>query len=176
MQEYLCIGTITKPQGIRGEVKILPLTDDISRFLGLAKVFLKDGGEMAERKVELSRVDASFAYMKFEGIDNMDAAEPLRGLSIYVDRANAVKLPEGRWFIADLIGCRVVTDAGEDIGVLKDVLQAGGNDVYVVQGAKVGGKSLMFPAIKALLKKVDVKSGVIQVDGKRLWEVAVYED
>ncbi len=173
MQEYLCIGTITKPQGIRGEVKILPLTDDVSRFLDLEKVFFEDGENMVGRNVESARVDASFAYIKLEGVQDMNAAELLRGLSIYVDRMNAVKLPKGRWFIADLIGCRVVTDAGENIGVLKDVLQAGGNDVYVVKGKK---GNLMFPAIKALLKKVDIEGGIIQVDGKMLLEVAVHED
>ena len=173
MQQYLCIGTITKPQGIRGEVKILPLTDDITRFVRLKKIFIQNGSVYEEREVDSARVDNSFAYIKLAGVEDMSAADSLRGKDVFVDRKNAVRLPKGRWFIADLIGCKVQGDAGSEIGVLGDVLQAGGNDVYVV---KKGGKTLMFPAIKALLVSVDVETKLIVVDEKRLQEVAVYED
>ena len=173
MQQYLCIGTITKPQGIRGEVKILPLTDDINRFVRLKKIFFQNGGDYDEHEVDSARVDDSFAYIKLAGVDDMSAADLLRGKDVFVDRKNAVRLPKGRWFIADLLGCKVQDDAGNEIGVLGDVLQAGGNDVYVV---KKGGKTLMFPAIKALLLSVDVENKLIVVDEKRLQEVAVYED
>ncbi len=173
MQEYLCIGKITKPQGVRGEVKILPLTDDLARFQGITNIFVKGNAGYVLRRVTSSRIDSSFAYLTLDGVADMTAAERLRGLDIYVDRENAVPLPEGRWFIADLIGCHVFAD-GEEIGAVEDVLQAGGNDVYMLR-AENGG-TVMFPAIRELLRSVDVENARIEVDKQRLSQVAVYDN
>jgi len=174
MRPYLCVGTIVKPQGIKGEVKVAPETDDIARFGRLKRVFLLENGQYTPLKVLSGRTREGFAYLTLEGFADMNAAETLRGKDLYVSREDAVKLPAGRYFIADLIGCRVQDDQGKDLGTLQDVLQAGGNDVYVVK--KDGEKDLLFPAIRALLKTVDVESGRIVVDAARLTEVAVYAD
>ncbi len=118
------------------------------------------------------RCDGRFAYMSLEGVEDRNAAELLRGQELYVDRESAVTLPEGRWFIADLIGCRVFDGAGHPLGRLTDVLQAAGNDVFEVKGKK----SFMFPAVRDVLLEVDIEGERIVVDAKRLSEVAVYED
>lgn len=172
MQEYLCIGVVAKPQGIRGELKIVPYTDDISRFGLLKRVYFqtKDGYQLYN--VLSARYNDAFGFIRLEGIGDMTQAEHFRNLEVYVKREDAAKLPKGRYFIADLIGCKVSTDQGEELGVLDDVLQNAGNDVYIVKGKQ----TILFPAIRDLLLTVDVEKEIIIVDHKRLSEVAVYED
>ncbi len=111
MKEYLMIGQVIKPQGVRGEIKVLPLTDDPERFLDLARVFLDEtGGEALA--VRAARTREGYAYLCLAGVEDRDAAEALRGRELFVPRAEAAPLPEGRYYIADLIGMQVVDEAG----------------------------------------------------------------
>lgn len=171
MKKFLLIGQAVKPQGVRGEVKVLPATDDVERFCDLENVFLDEKGEIC-KKVESARTREGFAYVKLEGVDDRDEAECLRGCSLYIDRAHAVPLPEGRYYISDLIGMRVQDETGAELGRLSDVMQAGGNDVYEVAGAR----TFRFPALKRVLKGVDVENGVMTLDSAVLSEIAVYDD
>ena len=171
MKEYLCIGQVVKPQGVRGEIKVLPLTDDVERFLDLARVFLRaDGGE--ERAVTGARTREGYAYLCLAGVSDRDAAEALRGRELFVPRAEAAPLPEGRYYIADLLGMQVVDESGRELGRLKDVMQAGGNDVYEVQGER----TFRFPALKRVLRRIDVENARMELDGAVLAEIAVYDD
>ena len=95
MKKFLLIGQAVKPQGVRGEIKVLPATDDVERFCDLENVFLDEKGEIC-KKVESARTREGFAYVKLEGVDDRDEAECLRGCSFYIDRAHAVPLPEGK--------------------------------------------------------------------------------
>ena len=104
--EYLKIGLILKPQGIRGEIKVLPLTDDPHRFIGLKQAFLSE--EKKPVRIMGARVGKDAVYLFLEKIYDRTAAESVRGQFIYIDREHAVKLPEGRYFIADLICCEAV--------------------------------------------------------------------
>lgn len=172
MQAYLCIGVIVKAQGIRGEVKVQPLTDDPRRFTALETVYLDDRGTRS-LQVQSARAAAGWAYLKIAGVDDRDAAETLRGTRLYVDRAHAVSLEADTYFVVDLIGCDVVDLSGARVGEIADVLQPGGNDVYVVKGP--GGERLI-PAIRQVVRAVDVAAGVVTVDAAMLAEEEVPGD
>ena len=173
LSTHLMIGEITKPQGIRGEVKVRPATNDPARFYELDHVFLKRGEAFVQRKIHVSRVDGDAVYMTFEGVADRDAAEKLRGTLLYIDRAHAVALDEDTNFLADLYGLRGVVDDGRDLGKLTDVMQPGGNDVYVFKGP-LG--EVLVPALKSVVLKVDLEAGVMLLDAKRLGEVAVFDE
>lgn len=164
--EYLKIGLILKPQGIRGEIKVLPLTDDPHRFIGLKQAFLSE--EKKPVRIMGARVGKDAVYLFLEKIYDRTAAESVRGQFIYIDREHAVKLPEGRYFIADLIGCEAVDLNGNRLGILIEVLQPGANDVYIVQ--RPDGSELLIPVVDAFIKDIDIKSRKITVDASMLQE------
>ena len=170
---HLMIGEVLKPQGIRGEVKVRPITNDPARFHGLDQVFVKQGDGFVPRRVRVSRVDGDAVYMTFEGVIDRNGAEALRGLALYIDRAHSVELDEDTNFIADLIGCRGVTDKGRDLGVMTDVLQPGANDVYVFSGP---AGEVLVPALRRVVIEADVENKRIVFDDARLGEVAVFDD
>lgn len=173
LSEYLLIGEILKPQGIMGEVKVQPITDDPGRFIRLQQVFLENGEGYEPWPLIHARVGGGFAYLTLEGVSGREDAEKLRGRKLFVDRANAVPLQENEAFIADLIGCRAVDTQGSLIGTLVDVLQPGRTDVYVFDTPR--GRMLM-PALKSAIPKVDVQARLITLDADRLSEVAFFED
>lgn len=169
MENFLKIGIIVKPQGIRGEVKVQPLTDDVMRFKNLKSVYI-DG---ESRKVLHAKIGADCAFLAISGIADRNDAEIYRGKYIYVDRANAVELKKGNYFIADIVGSFVVTDAGERIGEIIDVTSAH-TDIFTVKCE--GGRIMRFPFLKDLLVNVDVADKIVAVKDKRLKEVCCYED
>ncbi|MCL1963631.1 MAG: ribosome maturation factor RimM [Firmicutes bacterium] len=169
LDEYLAVGEIVRPQGLRGEVKIKPLTDNPDRFFDLKRVRLQ--GKM--RALRSLRVHEGFVYARLEGVYSRDAADALRGVLLYIHRDNAVPLPADTDFICDLIGCEAVDTEGVSHGVLKDVLQPGGVDVYVFQGLK---GELMAPALKRVVLEVDVAKKHILLDADGLRETAVYNE
>ncbi len=173
LSEYLMIGEITKPQGVRGEVKVRPCTCDAERFEGLETVYIERDGGYAPLNIHVNRLGADAVFMNVEGVSDRDAAEKLRGTLLYIDRAHAVELDEDTNFITDLYGLRGVVDDGRDLGKLTDVMQPGGNDVYVFKGA-LG--EVLVPALKSVVLKVDLQAGEMLLDGKRLDEVAVFDE
>lgn len=170
--DFLRIGLVVKPQGVRGELKVQPLTDDPGRFAALQSIYLEGKGGMAPHAVTSVSVREDGVYLKMEGISDRNQAELLRGCYLCVDREHAVKLPEGRYFICDLIGCRVLDSGGRELGVLSDILQHGAADVYVVSGER----PFMVPALKKLLCEVDVQNKRIVLDASVLEEVAVWDE
>ncbi len=171
LDAYLLIGTVVKPQGVKGEVKVKPETDDPARFLDLTSVFVRDGAGFAPRAMRCTRVHDGFVYLRFDGANDRDAAEALRGLALYIDRAHAATLPEDAEFICDLIGCEAFDVAGQRIGKLMDVLQPGANDVYVIETPR---GELMLPALKRVVLSVDVREKRMVLDAVALTEVGVY--
>ncbi|MBR3016585.1 MAG: 16S rRNA processing protein RimM [Clostridia bacterium] len=170
LSEYLLIGQVLRPQGIKGLVKVRPDTDDPGRFEELDSVFLKKGSAYERADVEEVSVRDDGVYLRLNGAQTRDEAEKQRDLMLYVDRAHAVTLAENETFICDLIGCRVVDSKGTELGKVTDVLQPGGNDVYVIKTPK---GEMLLPALKHVIPTVDVEKGVVLVDEKRLPEVAV---
>ena len=173
LSEYLMIGEITKPQGVRGEVKVRPCTCDPDRFDGLETVYIKEGEAYRPLKIAVTRIADDAVFMYVENVADRDAAEKLRGTLLYIDRAHAVDLDEDSTFIADLYGLRGLDDTGRDFGRIVDVMQPGGNDVYVFKGP-LG--EVLVPALKSVVIKVDLEKGEMLMDGKRLNEVAVFDE
>ena len=157
-----------------GEVKLRAMTEDMSRYARLESVFLKKNGQMEEKKVLKGRSYDGFAFLQLEGVNDRDAAEALRGAEVYVDRRHAIKLGADENFVCELIGLRAVDETGETIGTLRDVLKPNAVcDVYVFNTPR---GELMIPALKRVVKTVDVDAGVMTLDSAALAEVAVWED
>ncbi|MBQ2987354.1 MAG: ribosome maturation factor RimM [Tyzzerella sp.] len=155
MEQLLQVGVISSTHGVRGEVKVFPTTDDVKRFKKLKKVILDTGREHLPLEVENVKFFKQFAIVKFKGIDNINDIEKYKGKSLLVDRENAVKLRKDEYFIADMIGLQVYTEDGEAFGVLKDVLETGANDVYIIDTPKHG--EVLIPAIKQCVLDVDIE-------------------
>lgn len=173
MKKLLRIGYIIKPQGVRGELKIEPLSDDPNRFNDLTEVILQSkNGEQSMYVIESCVVRMGFVYVVFQGFNDRAKAEALRGKYICVTREDAVELPEGHHFVCDLLSCEVVTNDGQVLGKIMDILQHGAADVYVVKGEK----SCMFPALKRLIVDEDIKNKRIVVDAEVLKEVVVWDE
>jgi len=171
--DYFELGQVLKPQGIRGEIKLRPYTDDLERFGALSHVFLKNGKNYEKRGVQSARVYKEFAFLKLEGTEDRNAAELLRGKRLYIDRENAAPLEDGACYIADLIGLRILDEQGNELGKLQEIMQiAGGVDVYRVSGPRGG---MMFPAAPGVILKKSPEEGKIVVDAARLAEVVLYD-
>lgn len=170
LSEYILIGQVLRPQGIKGLVKVRPDTDDPGRFEELTAVYIKNGSQYESVLVDEVSVREDGVYLRLNGAQTRDEAEKQRNWLLYVDRAHARELAENETFICDLIGCRVVDSRGNELGKVTDVLQPGGNDVYVI---KTPQGEMLLPALKHVIPAVDVENGVVIVDEKRLPEVAV---
>ncbi|MCD8133486.1 MAG: ribosome maturation factor RimM [Clostridiales bacterium] len=161
MEDRFQVGIITSPHGIAGEVKVFPTTDDIRRFRKLKHVILDTGREEMNLEVSQARFSKQMVILKFREFQNINEVERFRGKSLYVTRENAVKLEKDEYFIADMIGMNVVATDGENLGILKDVLQTGANDVYIVE--EPDGTELLLPAIHDCVRDVDMNRRVITV-------------
>ncbi len=173
LNAHLVIGEITKPQGVRGELKLRPITCDLDRFEGLETVYLKRGDDFEAIHIRVTRIAEDAVFLFADGITDRNQAERLRGELVYVDREHAVALDEDSSFICDLIGLQGVVDDGRDLGTLRDVMQPGGNDVYVFRGS-LG--EVLVPALKSVVERVDLEQGKMFLVGKRLDEVAVFDE
>lgn len=171
-KQYLRIGRIERPQGVRGELKLSLLTDRPALFDALECVYLETKGSFAAYEVLDAAVRGDSAYLTLVGVGDRNAAELFRGAYVCVPRTDA-PLPEGRWFIDDLIGCAVEDSEGQALGKLREVLQHGAADVYVISGGQQG---LMVPALKALLREVDVTEKRIVLDAELLKQVGLWEE
>ena len=132
MEELLRVGVITSPHGVRGEVKVFPTTDDVNRFKKLKSVLLDTGKEKTALEIEHVKFFKNMVILKFKGFNNMNDVEAWRQKDLLIDRKQAVKLSPDENFIVDLIGLKVITDNGETLGTMTDVIQTGANDVYCV--------------------------------------------
>ena len=161
MENLLRVGVITSTHGVRGEVKVFPTTDDMNRFKKLKNVILDTGKEKKTLNIESVKFFKNMVILKFKGFDNINDVEMWRQKDLLVTRDQAVKLNPDENFIVDLIGLNVLTDEGETLGVMKDVLQTGANDVYIVKTA--AGKEVLLPAIKDCILNVDLEKGEMLV-------------
>ena len=157
MEQLLQVGVITQTHGVHGEVKVFPTTDDPERFLDLEYVFLDTGREKKKLTIQSVKFFKQFVILKFKGINNINDIEKYKRCPLLVDRENAVELEEDEYFIADMIGMDVLTEDGELFGTLKDVIETGANDVYIINSKKHG--EVLIPAIKECILDVNVKEG-----------------
>ncbi len=161
MVEYLEIGKIVNTHGIRGEVKVIPLTDNEQRFSELKAVLIDDGNKMGTFNIETVKYFKGFVIIKFKEIQDMSSAEKLKERYIKVDRKNAVKLPKDSFFVCDLIDCRVEDMDGNELGILINIIKTGSNDVYIVKDEI--GKEICIPALKSVVKEISIEEKLIKV-------------
>jgi 16S rRNA processing protein RimM len=157
----VAIGLITAMFGIRGEVKVQPLTDFPARFLQTAKVYV--GDELDERRVLGARLHQRIVLLRLEGVETANDAEALRNKKLYIPASELIALPPDHYYLHDLVGLRVVHVDGTPLGAVRDVIQSTGNDLLVIQDARTG-KDVLLPTVKEFVKAVDVLGGVISVE------------
>lgn len=161
MEDMLQVGVITQTHGVRGEVKVFPTTDDVNRFKKLKQVILDTGKKTMPLEIQSVKFFKQFVILKFKGIDNINDIEKYKRCSLYVTREHAVALEEDEYFIADMIGMEVCTEDGNIFGTLKDVIETGANDVYVIENAEHG--EVLVPAIKECIRSVDIEKGQMMI-------------
>lgn len=155
MDELLQVGVITQTHGIRGEVKVFPTTDDVKRFKRLKETILDTGKEKLTLEIEGVKFFKQFVILKFKGIDNINDVERYKNKSLYVTRANAVRLRKDEYFIADLIDIEVFDEDNQPFGILTNVIETGANDVYEIK--MHDGREVLVPAIKECILSVDIE-------------------
>jgi 16S rRNA processing protein RimM len=157
----IAVGEIIKAQGIKGELKTIPLTDNLKRFDQIRRMFFKSAAGLIELKLEGYRVFKEFVLLKFAGIDDLTVAANLgRGL-LLIPRDERPALPEGRFYLDEIVGLQVFTVAGEYLGDVDQVLQTGANDVYSVRQQS---RQLLVPALKSVIRRVDLPLGRMIVE------------
>lgn len=161
MDDRLRVGVISSTHGVRGEVKVFPTTDDVQRFRKLKTVILDMGREEMLLHIEGVKFFKNMVIMKFREFNNINEIEKYKGSDLLIERAQAVALGPDENFITDLIGLKVVTEQGEEFGVMKDVIRTGANDVYVIESKE--GREYLFPAIKQCILKVDLEEQIMTV-------------
>ena len=167
--QRIAIGQISKVRGIKGEMVVIPLTDDPKRFSTLGKIFLSKDEKINQFEVETVRTDLKTkrlkerVLIKLKGVENPEEAKKLVGSFLEIEKEDLSKLPEGRYFVFDIIGLKVITTEEKEVGTVKEVLSLPANDVYVVQGDQ---KEYDIPAIKEVVKKIDLERKIMIIEPK----------
>ena len=156
--DLLEVGKIINTHGLRGEVKVIPWTDTPDVFEDLETVYLKNNDVLTISSVKYQKNNL---IVKFKELGDINEAEKLKNQVLYAERSALGELPEGVYYIADLIGLSVRKETGEEVGKIKDVLQTGANDIYVV--AREGAKDLLVPVIPNVVLSVDIDGGEVTV-------------
>ena len=167
------IGTVLKPQGIRGECKIKSYAARIDSFREWHTLYLRENGGYTPLPFRLTRIHEGFVYAVLAESSGPEAVERFRGAELYIDRAHASRPGGNADLIADLIGCDAFDPDGNRIGTLADVLQHSSVDTWVFRTER---GTMMAPALLKVFPKVDTERRRITVCPERLSEVAVYED
>ena len=172
MTDYLMVGEVLKPQGLKGECKIKPCAADLSLFETWDTLYLLRNSAYTPLPFQISRIHDGFVYAVLGNCQSPEDVERIRGAHLYVDRAHAAPLEPGASYIADLLGCTAVDENGNTLGVLTDVLQHGSVDTWVFSGHR----PFMAPALLRVFPDVDTEARRIRVVREALEEVAVFED
>ena len=161
MEQYFRVGVFANTHGIRGEIKVYPTTDDVSRFRDLKEVILDTKKEPIPLEVEGVKFFKNMVILKFKGIDNINDIEKYKGCDLLVSRENAVPLEEGEFYLADIMGMPVIDEEERELGVIREVLQTGANDVYIIQ--KKRGGEILLPAIPSCILDIDFENNRTKV-------------
>ncbi len=153
-QQFFRIGAVAKPHGIKGEAKVFPTSQDMDRYKDLDSVIFMSDKDSFEKRVLSVKMQPPFVIMAFEGIDSMEEILKYKGYDIMVKREDAIPLEPGQHYIADILGFKVISDEGEALGLLKDVLITGANDVYQVLNEETG-EEILIPGIDQCILNID---------------------
>jgi 16S rRNA processing protein RimM len=160
-QDLIAVGRMGKSVGVRGEVRVEALTDRVARFRELTEVWVGADEATARREtVEAVRFQHDTPVVKLRGVDSRDASDRLRGCFLFVDAASLPPLPEGSFYIHDIIGMTVATEEGKVVGTVKDVQNLPGGDVWCVDA---GGNEVMIPAVREFIRTVDMQKRTILI-------------
>jgi 16S rRNA processing protein RimM len=159
-QRYLVVGQVLKPWGFHGDLKIKIITDYPNRLLKHKTLYL--GPHARAYQVERARLHSGYILVKFVGYDTDTSVAKLRGELVQIPEEAAAKLKKGQYFHHQIIGLTVVTAEGETLGTISQILETGANDVYVVNTPS--GKELLLPAIKSVIKKIDLDAKTMTVE------------
>ena len=162
--DFLIIGRIVCPFGIKGEVKLIPITDDIKRFLGIEAVYVNQTGSYERMGVESVRIAKNAVLLKLVQVTNRDDAERLRDCMVYIDRDNAAPIDSDSYYYYDLLGCTVKTLGGVTIGKVYDIQNAGSCDVYCVRPLDIPDGELLIPAVHDVVKEIDTRKKEIRIE------------
>lgn len=160
MQEKIRVGKIVNTHALKGEVRVYPYTDHADRFNEIKSLYINE----SENEIKILGVKyiKNMVILKLDGINTIEEAEKLRDSFLFIDKKNARKLEEDEHRIADIIGFKVYDTAGEEVGVLEEVLQYNANDVYVIKSSD--DKKYMIPGIKRFIPIVDEANSRIVID------------
>ncbi|MGO1469324.1 MAG: ribosome maturation factor RimM [Tissierella sp.] len=156
---YIVIGKIINTHGIKGEVKLDPHTDDLKRYSDLNKIYIGDEKDPVE--IENVRYHKNMVLLKLKEFNNINEVLFLKGEKIYIDEIDRVKLPDDKYFIYELIGCKVFDIEGKFVGDIKEILQNPSNDVYVIKDKE---KEYLIPAVKEFIKEVNIIEKKVIID------------
>lgn len=158
MIRYLDIGKIVNTHGVKGELKVLPLTDNPQRYSILRDLFIDNNGILEKYSVQSVRYHKGFVLLKLKEIQTMTEAAKFKNKFIKIDRKDAIRLPEDTYFICDIIGLQVFDAFGKELGYIESVFQTGSNDVYVIKPQDKNKKEILIPAIKSVIKHIDIEN------------------
>ena len=161
MEDFLKVGVITTTHGVRGEVKVYPTTDEPERFLELDHVLLDTGKEFRDLEIKNVRFFKNLVILKFKGIDNINDIEKYKGHDLWIPREEGQELDEDEYYIADLLGLRVILDDGTEFGTLKNVMKTGANDVYIIDTNAHG--EVLVPAIRECIQDIDLEKNTMTI-------------
>lgn len=164
MTEFFNVGQIINTHGVKGEVKIYPLTDDIRRFRKLKEVYIDD----EVKEIKWCKIQPDKVILKLDGIDSMEEAFKLKNKYISIPREEAAKLKENQYFIADIKGCDVFDENENYLGKVYDVISTKNNDVYWVKRKDM--EDLLIPALKDIVLSVDVNNNKITIKAVDTWK------
>ena len=161
MEDFLKVGVITTTHGVRGEVKVYPTTEEPERFLELDHVLLDTGKEFRDLEIKNVRFFKNLVILKFKGIDNINDIEKYKGHDLWIPREEGQELDEDEYYIADLLGLRVILDDGTEFGTLKNVMETGANDVYIIDTNAHG--EVLVPAIRECIQDIDLEKNTMTI-------------
>ena len=161
MEDFLKVGVITTTHGVRGEVKVYPTTDEPERFLELDHVLLDTGKEFRDLEIKNVRFFKNLVILKFKGIDNINDIEKYKGHDLWIPREEGQELDDDEYYIADLLGLRVILDDGTEFGTLKNVMETGANDVYIIDTNAHG--EVLVPAIRECIQDIDLEKNTMTI-------------
>ena len=165
-EKWYTVGKIVNTHGIRGDVKVLPQTDFAEqRFAHGSKLLMinEETGESREVKIISSREQKNVYLLKLEGYNNINDVEKFKGWALKISESQQGELDEGEYYYHQIIGCSVVTEEGETLGTISEILSPGANDVWVVNRPKAKGKQLLLPVIDDVVLDVNVAEKLITV-------------
>jgi 16S rRNA processing protein RimM len=162
MNQFLELGQIVNTKGLKGEVKVNPFTESLDRFESLDTILVQIKKENKEFKIEKVGYQKNQVILKLKGIDTVEEAEKLKNCYILISRDDVEPLPEGTYYIVDLIGLEVFTESGDRLGIVDDIYNTGSNDIYVVKDEL--GKQKLLPGIDEVIKEVNLNDKKIIVN------------